>query len=103
MVFPNAGALPRHPSQLYEAFLEGLCLFIILWWFSTRPRPLMAVSALFLLFYGLFRFAVEFMREPDAHLGYLGFGWLTMGQVLSLPMILIGIILLVIGYGRFRI
>ena len=103
MVFPNAGALSRHPSQLYEAFLEGLCLFIILWWFSTRPRPLMAVSALFLLFYGLFRFAVEFMREPDAHLGYLGFGWLTMGQVLSLPMILIGIILLVIGYGRFRI
>ena len=83
--------------------LEGLCLFIILWWFSARPRPLMAVSALFLLFYGLFRFAVEFMREPDAHLGYLGFGWLTMGQVLSLPMILIGIILLVIGYGRFRI
>ena len=67
MVFPNAGALSRHPSQLYEAFLEGLCLFIILWWFSTRPRPLMAVSALFLLFYGLFRFAVEFMREPDAH------------------------------------
>ena len=102
MVFPNAGALPRHPSQLYEAFLEGLCLFIILWWFSSRPRPLMAVSALFLLFYGLFRFAVEFMREPDAHLGYLGFGWLTMGQVLSFPMVLIGIILLVMGYRKFR-
>ena len=101
MVFPNAGALPRHPSQLYEAFLEGLCLFIILWWFSTRPRPLMAVSALFLLCYGLFRFAVEFMREPDAHLGYLGFGWLTMGQVLSLPMILIGIVLCVLAYARY--
>ena len=98
MVFPGAGPLPRHPSQLYEAFLEGLCLFIILWWFSARPRPLMAVSGLFLAGYGLFRFAVEFVREPDAHLGYLGFGWLTMGQVLSFPMILIGIVLCGIAY-----
>ena len=102
MVFPDAGALPRHPSQLYEAFLEGLCLFVILWWFSARPRPLMAVSALFLLFYGLFRFAVEFVREPDAHLGYLGFGWLTVGQVLSFPMILVGILLCAYAFVRFR-
>ena len=100
VVFPNAGTLPRHPSQLYEAFLEGLCLFIILWWFSARPRPLMAASGLFLLCYGLFRFAVEFVRVPDAQLGYLGFGWVTMGQVLSLPMILIGIVLCGIAYGR---
>ena len=102
MVFPNAGDLPRHPSQLYEAFLEGLCLFVILWWFSSRPRPVMSVSGLFLLLYGLFRFSVEFVREPDAHLGYLGFGWLTMGQVLSLPMILAGAVLFSLGYGRGR-
>lgn len=102
MVFPGTGPLPRHPSQLYEAFLEGLLLFIILWWFSARPRPLMAVSGLFLLGYGTFRFAVEFVREPDAHLGYLGFGWLTMGQVLSFPMILAGVVLYAAAYGRFR-
>ena len=100
MVFPGAGPLPRHPSQLYEALLEGLCLFIILWWFSTRPRPRMAVSGLFLVGYGLFRFTVEFVRAPDAHLGYLGFGWVTMGQVLSLPMILAGVVLCAIAYGR---
>jgi len=102
MVFPNAGPLPRHPSQLYEAFLEGLCLFVILWWFSARPRPRMAVSGLFLLCYGLFRFAVEFVREPDAHLGYLGFGWITMGQALSFPMIVIGIVLIILAHGSFR-
>ena len=104
MIFPGAGPLPRHPSQLYEAFLEGLCLFVILWWFSARPRPLMAVSGLFLLGYGLFRFAVEFVREPDAHLGYIGpdwgLEWLTMGQVLCLPMILAGIALLVFARRR---
>ena len=101
MVFPNAGPLPRHPSQLYEAFLEGLILFVILWWFSARPRPRMAVSGLFLLGYGLFRFAVEFVREPDTHLGYLGFGWITMGQALSFPMIVIGIVLIILAHGRF--
>ena len=97
--------MPAHcrgtrPSCMRHSW-KGLCLFIILWWFSTRPRPLMAVSALFLLCYGLFRFAVEFMREPDAHLGYLGFGWLTMGQVLSFPMILIGIVLCVLAHARY--
>lgn len=98
MVFPGAGPLPRHPSQLYEALLEGVFLFVILWCFSARPRPVMAVSALFLLGYGLLRGAVEFVREPDLQLGYLGFGWLTMGQVLSAPMVLTGIVLLILAY-----
>lgn len=100
MVFPGAGHLPRHPSQLYEAFLEGVVLFTVLWWFSSRPRPLMAVSGLFLLLYGIFRSLVEFVREPDANIGYLADGWLTMGQVLSSPMIIAGIILLLIAYRR---
>jgi len=84
----------RHPSQLYEAGLEGLVLFLVLWVYSARPRPVMSVSALFLIGYGIFRFAVEFVRLPDAHLGYLAFGWLTMGQVLTLPMLVAGGILL---------
>ncbi|BCX81002.1 phosphatidylglycerol---prolipoprotein diacylglyceryl transferase [Methylomarinovum caldicuralii] len=94
MVFPTGGPLPRHPSQLYEASLEGIALFAILWWYSAKPRPRMAVSGLFLLGYGVFRFLVEFIREPDAHIGYLAFGWVTMGQVLSLPMIVAGTLLL---------
>ena len=91
MVFPNAGSLPRHPSQLYEFALEGVALFIILWAYARKPRPEAAVSGLFLLCYGIFRFIVEWVREPDSQLGYLAFGWVTMGQVLSLPMILLGI------------
>ncbi|MCP4041833.1 MAG: prolipoprotein diacylglyceryl transferase, partial [Gammaproteobacteria bacterium] len=79
---PYWGGVARHPSQLYQALLEGLVLFVILWWFSRRPRPVMAVSGMFLIWYGIFRFAVEFVRVPDAHLGYLAFGWLTMGQIL---------------------
>jgi len=100
MIFPDprAGGIPRHPSQLYEAFLEGLVLFIILWWFSAKPRPRMAVSGLFLLVYGVFRFGVEFVRMPDPQLGYLAWGWLTMGQVLSFPMVIAGAILLVLAY-----
>jgi len=93
-------SLPLHASQLYEAMLEGLVLFLVLWWFSSRPRPVMAVSGLFLLLYGLFRFGVEFVRLPDAHIGYLAFDWLTMGQLLSLPMILAGALLLGLAYGR---
>ena len=81
----------RHPSQLYQAVLEGLVLFAALWWFSSRPRPRYAVSGLFALLYGVFRFAVEFVRMPDAQLGYLAFGWLTMGQLLSLPLIALGL------------
>lgn len=89
-----------HASQLYEALLEGLVLFIILWWFSSKPRPRMAVSGLFLMFYGIFRFAVEFVRVPDAEPGYLAWGWLTMGQVLSSPMIVAGLTLLILAYRR---
>ena len=91
MVFSSGGPLPRHPSQLYEFSLEGVALFVILWFYARTPRPPAAVSGLFLLCYGTFRLVVEFAREPDAHLGYLAFGWVTMGQVLSLPMILLGI------------
>tara|TARA_R100001039_G_scaffold39217_1_gene45389 strand:- start:9689 stop:10525 length:837 start_codon:yes stop_codon:yes gene_type:complete len=98
MVFPGAGPLPRHPSQLYEAALEGVLLFIILWWFSSKPRPKAAVSGLFLLGYGFFRFLVEFVRIPDAQYGYLAFDWLTMGQILCLPMIFFGIILMIVSY-----
>jgi phosphatidylglycerol:prolipoprotein diacylglycerol transferase len=98
MVFPGAGPLPRHPSQLYELLLEGVVLFTILWVFSSKPRPMGAVSGMFALFYGLFRFLVEFVREPDAHIGYLAFGWVTMGQVLSLPLIAVGIFLLWYAY-----
>ena len=87
-------AFARHPSQLYQALLEGLALFGVLWWFSAKPRPRYAVSGLFALLYGGFRFLVEFVRVPDAQLGYLAFGWLTMGQVLSLPLILLGLFLL---------
>ena len=100
MVFPHAGDLPRHPSQLYQALLEGLALFLILWVFSSRQRPPAAVSGLFLIGYGVFRFLVEFVREPDAHIGYLAFGWLTMGQLLSLPMILAGLALMLWAYKR---
>ena len=92
-----AGALDqfaRHPSQLYQAFLEGLVMFCVLWWYSAKPRPRYAVSGLFALLYGSFRFLVEFVRMPDAHLGYLAFGWLTMGQVLSLPLVALGLCLL---------
>ncbi|MDE2137221.1 MAG: prolipoprotein diacylglyceryl transferase [Gammaproteobacteria bacterium] len=88
----------RHPSQLYEAGLEGLVLFSVLWWFTSRPRPRLAPSGLFLIIYGLARSAVEFVRVPDEHIGYLAGGWLTEGQVLSLPMILAGIAMLAWAY-----
>jgi phosphatidylglycerol:prolipoprotein diacylglycerol transferase len=101
MVFPNVDTLPRHPSQLYEFALEGVALFVILWWFSSKPRPRGAVSGLFLICYGCFRFAVEFTRQPDSFLGVLALG-LTMGQWLSLPMMILGVVLLVWAYGRER-
>ena len=94
VVFPGAGLNPRHPSQLYEAALEGLLLFVMVWIFSSKPRKTGAVSGLFALGYGVFRFAVEFVRVPDVQLGYLAFGWLTMGQLLCLPLILAGLWLL---------
>jgi phosphatidylglycerol---prolipoprotein diacylglyceryl transferase len=93
----NVNGQSLHPSQLYEALLEGLVLFAILWLYSSRPRPTMAVSGMFLLWYGIFRFFVEFYRVPDADLGYLAFGWLTMGQILSTPMIVFGIVLIVMS------
>ncbi|PKO25356.1 MAG: prolipoprotein diacylglyceryl transferase [Betaproteobacteria bacterium HGW-Betaproteobacteria-8] len=90
MVFPQVDNLARHPSQLYQFALEGVVLFILLWWYSSKPRPVGAVSGLFLIGYGSFRFLVEFTREPDSFLGLLAMN-LSMGQWLSLPMILIGI------------
>lgn len=99
MVFPrDPEQLVRHPSQLYQAFLEGLVLFVILWIFSSKPRPRLAVGGLFVLLYGVFRFLVEFVRQPDGHIGFDLFGWMTRGQMLSLPMIAVGIILLVWSY-----
>jgi phosphatidylglycerol:prolipoprotein diacylglycerol transferase len=86
MVFPGAGDAPRHPSQLYQFALEGLTLFVLLWWFSSKPRPRGQVSAMFLLGYGVLRFIAEFAREPDSFIGYLALG-LTMGQWLCLAMI----------------
>ena len=103
MVFPaysDPAQLPRHPSQLYQFALEGVALFVILWCYSAKPRPTMAVTALFGLCYGVFRFAVEFVRVPDPQLGYIAFGWLTMGQLLCVPMILGGAALLIYAYKR---
>ncbi len=96
-------SLPLHPNQLYEATLEGLVLFVLLWFYSSRPRPAMAVSGLFLIGYGLFRFAIEFVRVPDAHIGYLAFGWVTMGQVLTLPMLIGGIVLIALAYSKNKV
>jgi phosphatidylglycerol:prolipoprotein diacylglycerol transferase len=91
---------PLHASQLYEAFLEGLVLFLIMWWFTSTPRPRWAASGLFLVCYGVFRFLIEFVRVPDANRGYLLFDWVTMGQILSTPMILAGLWMLFIAYRR---
>jgi len=93
MVFPQAGPLARHPSQLYEMVFEGLLLFALLWWYSSKPRRRGQVSGLFLLGYGLARFFVEFTREPDEFLGLLT-GGLSMGQLLSIPMVLVGALIL---------
>jgi len=92
MLFRHGGDAPRHPSQLYQFALEGLALFFLLWWFSSKPRARGQVSALFLVGYGVFRFIAEFGREPDAFLGLLALGF-TMGQWLSLPMIAAGVAL----------
>lgn len=102
MVFPGAGDVARHPSQLYEFALEGVLLFAILWWFSSRPRPRYAVSGLFLFAYGTFRFLVEFVRAPDPHLGTVAFGWMTMGQLLCVPMLLGGVALFALARQHTR-
>jgi phosphatidylglycerol---prolipoprotein diacylglyceryl transferase len=89
-----------HASQLYEGLLEGLAVFVILWIYTSKPRPRLAPSGLFLLCYGVFRFLLEFVRVPDENRGYLFFDWVTMGQILSLPMIIAGLVLLAIAYQR---
>ncbi len=102
MVFPtDPSQLARHPSQLYQFFFEGLVLFTVLWFYSAKPRPRMAVSGLFLVIYGLARIAVEFVREPDVQLGFIAFDWLTMGQLLSVPMVLAGLAMMVWAYRRY--
>jgi phosphatidylglycerol:prolipoprotein diacylglycerol transferase len=98
-VFAQYHMLPRHPSQLYEIALEGIALFLVLWFFTRKPRPVGAASAVFLIGYGLARFIVEFAREPDDFLGLLALG-LSMGQWLSLPMIVAGILMLIWSYRR---
>ncbi len=90
----------RHATQLYEAALEGLLLFIVLWWYTSKPRPLMAPAGLFLVMYSLARITVEFWRIPDAHINYLAGGWFTMGMLLTLPMLLIGLTLMFMAYRR---
>ncbi len=99
MVFPNDPLmLPRHPSQLYQFALEGCALFLVLLWFSRRPRPAWSVSALFLIGYGGMRFVAEFFREPDAHIGFDALGWMTRGQLLCVPMLVVGACLLYWAY-----
>jgi len=101
VVFPQSDSLlPRHPTQLYEMLSEGILLFVILWVWTIKPRPRMTVSGLFLILYGVFRSLVEFWRLPDEHIGYIAFGWVTQGQLLTLPMIIAGIILLYYGYRK---
>ena len=104
MIFPDpaAGGIARHPSQLYEAFFEGLVLFLILWCYSITPRPIKAVSGLFLLGYGVFRFMVEFVRVPDQHIGYLASDWFTKGQLLTIPMIVFGLFLMFQAYKKIN-
>jgi len=97
MIFPSGGQIARHPSQLYEALLEGVLLFVIVWLYSRKPRATMSVSGVFLVGYGIFRFMIEFVRLPDKQLGYLWDNWLTMGHLLSLPMILFGVFLLLLA------
>jgi phosphatidylglycerol:prolipoprotein diacylglycerol transferase len=98
MVFPIAGPQPRHPSQLYEVLFEGIVLFLILWIYTNKKRPLGRPSGLFLIIYGVSRFSVEFVREPDAHLGPVALAWMTMGQLLTIPMIIFGGLLI---FGLF--
>jgi len=97
---PNGAIAVLHASQLYESFLEGLVLFTIVWWFTSRPRPRGAPSGLFLACYASFRILIEFVRVPDAQLGYLAGGWLTMGMLLSTPMLLAGVLLLASSQRR---
>jgi phosphatidylglycerol:prolipoprotein diacylglycerol transferase len=98
MVFPHVDNLPRHPSQLYEFALEGCLLFVLLWSYCLKPRPRYAASGAFLILYGVFRIISECFRQPDAPLGFIAFNWLTMGQLLSLPMIILGGVFMFFAY-----
>ncbi len=100
MVYPQAGPLARHPSELYEFLLEGVLLFTILWLFQRKEKPRAAVSGLFLLLYGCFRFVCEFFRQPDPQMGFVAFGWMTQGQLLSIPMIIFGLGFLIYAYKK---
>jgi phosphatidylglycerol---prolipoprotein diacylglyceryl transferase len=91
MVYPHVDEQPRHPSELYEFGLEGVALFILVWCYARKPRPVGRVSAVFLIGYAACRLIAECFRQPDPQLGYIAFGWLTMGQILSLPMLLLGL------------
>jgi len=101
MVFPTGGPACRHPSQLYEAGLEGLLLFTVLWVIGRRTTPPGTIFWSFLIGYGICRMIVEIFREPDQQMGYL-FGLITMGQVLSAPMVFIGIVMLAWGFYKHR-
>lgn len=104
MIFPkDPYHVPRHPSQLYESILEGVALFLIVWFYSAKPKPRMAVSGVFFLFYGIFRFVSEFFRQPDLQIGYIALGWLTLGQLLSIPMIIAGIFFLIRAYTKNKL
>ena len=96
MVFPTGGPLPRYPSQLIEFTFEGVVLFCILWWVSRKPRQRGLLSALFLLLYAIFRFSAEFFRQPDPQMGFVAFGWLTQGQLLCVPMLVVALVMLVV-------
>ena len=98
--FDYGDHIARHPSSLYQFLTEGVLFFLIMWWYSRKPRPLMAVSAVYMFCYGCFRFFTEFFRIPDAHIGFIAFDWLTMGQILSLPMIIFGMVVYYIAQTK---
>ena len=95
VIFPKIDSIPRHPSQLYESFGEGVVLFLILYFISIYSKTIGVISSSFLIFYGVIRFAIEYFRQPDSHLGYVAFDSLSMGQILCIPMIIIGIIMFI--------
>ena len=101
MVYPaDPLGIARHPSQLYQFALEGIVLFAVLLWLARRPQPRWLISGSFVLGYGLLRFLVEFVREPDSHIGFDAFDWMTRGQVLSMPMIAIGVLVIAVAWRR---
>ena len=100
MVFPHVDQQARHPSMLYQGLLEGLVLFVILWVYSNKSRPRMAVTAVVVMGFGTFRFLLEFLRQPDSHLGFVALDWMTMGQILSVPLILFGVVLWVLAHRK---